>query len=95
MKNGQVVYFTKYALSSGISEQVLSDDFDRYEGSVLIENPTKWGNGSDLVSCKFIHETMEAASNHANQMRDKKIESLTKQIGKLKSKEFCDKPHRH
>ena len=88
MKSTQTVYFTKYALSSGISSEVLADDFGKYEGSILIVNKTRWGTSNDLVSDKFIHETMEEALKHAEQLRDKKLASLAKQMGKLKAKVF-------
>ena len=88
MKAGQTVYFTKYALSSGISEQILSDEFDKYDGSVLIVNKTRWGSSNDLVGEKFIHATMNDAVKHAEQLRDKKLASLVKQIDKLKAKQF-------
>ena len=88
MKAGQKVYSTKYALSDGIVEKILNDDFDKYEGSILTVNNERWGSSSDLIGRKFIHETMESAVKHSEELRDKKIASLAKQIDKLKAKVF-------
>ena len=88
MKAGQKVYSTKYALSDGITEKILADEFDKYEGSILTVNNERLGSSNDLVGRKFIHERMESAVKHSEELRDKKLASLAKQIDKLKAKVF-------
>ena len=88
MKAAQTVYFTKYALTDGISERILADEFDKYEGSIMLVNTTRRGSSSDLVSKKFVHETKESAVDHAEELKSKKIASLERQIKKLKAKSF-------
>lgn len=77
------VWITKYALTSGIKEmEVRQSEY----------NPdTVWGNA--LFDCyhgegREWHKTYEAALVRAEEMRKKKIVSLTKQIHKLENMRF-------
>lgn len=77
------VWITKYALSTGIKELEVeqSDGFlDMVRGKLL--NDYYHGEGMDW------HRTYESATVRANEMRQKKIASLKKQIEKLEKMRF-------
>lgn len=77
------VWITKYALSDGIKELEVeqSDGFpDIVCGKSL--NDYYHGEGKDW------HRTYESATVRANEMRQKKIASLKKQIEKLEKMRF-------
>ena len=77
------LWITKYALTKGISE-IECEDFEN--GAVKeTENPFPTfyhGEGSEW------HQTKESAIKKAEEMRQKKIESLKKQIEKLEQMKF-------
>ena len=77
------VWITKYALTSGIKE-IECEDCEN--GAVKeIENPFQTfyhGENSEW------HRTKESAIKKAEEMRQKKIESLKKQIKKLEEMRF-------
>lgn len=76
------VWITKYALTTGIFEADVdvSDDFPE----LVRVSPTQYfqGEGKDW------HRTKIEALQRAEEMRQKKIRSLKKQIEKLKKKTF-------
>lgn len=74
------VWITKYALTKGIFEidARITDDY-AFGGTVYecyIREGNEW------------HRTYEAAVHKAEEMRDKKIESLEKKFDKLKKMKF-------
>ena len=80
---GNKVYITKYALTQGIYEMNvdhMSDDGDTVYGKAW--NEFYHGNGKEW------HYTKEGAIKRAEELRIKKIQSLKKQIEKLKSLKF-------
>lgn len=77
------IYNTKYALTKGIMLQE-AEQIERNPQFVSIKNP-----GWHLILSKTDwHYTKEQAIERANEMRDKKIISLKKQIKKLESMDF-------
>ena len=80
---GEKVYITKYALTQGIYEMEvhrMSEDGSSVYGKAW--NEAYHGNGKEW--CR----TKEEAIKRAEEMRIKKIESLEKQIKKLKGLKF-------
>lgn len=76
------VYITKYALSQGIFEKEAKEC-----GNGMIATREKWsayfyGEGKEW------HRTKEGAIKRAEEMREKKILSLKKQITKLENLKF-------
>lgn len=81
MKAGQHVWLVKYALTAGITEEVVRSANDKYAYIV----GRSWGSfklGQDLF------ETYSAAVTAAEAMRQKKLESLRKQCMKLEKLKF-------
>jgi len=77
-------YITKYALSSGIDE--CEGQISNTSENMLV---SKTENG--YTTCfhgKDWHDTKESAIKQANEMRERKIKSLEKQIEKLKKLNF-------
>ena len=75
------VYITKYALTSGIEEievELCSDSMVRD----MAHSRYFHGDGKDW------HRSLESAKTKAEEMRNKKIASLKKQIDKLERLEF-------
>lgn len=76
------VYITKYALTQGIFEKEAED-----RGDEVIKTVDEWpalfhGEGKEW------HRTKESAVKRAEEMKIKKIQSLGKQIEKLKNLKF-------
>lgn len=85
MADKQIItaYITKYALTKGVQEKPVewSDDFphmiaDRATGYV------------DYIHKPYWYTSKESALKHAEELREKKIKSLEKQIAKLKKLKF-------
>lgn len=72
-------YITKWALTKGIIEL---DDPDFYENYIVISNIEPLINPVDWF------RTKQEAINSAEEIRDKKIASLRKQIAKLERMKF-------
>lgn len=80
---GEKVYITKYALTQGIYEMKVegkSDDGKSVYGKAW--NEAFYGEGKEW--CR----TKEEAIRRAEEIREKKIDSLKKQIEKLKTLKF-------
>lgn len=76
------VWITKYALTQGIFEkEAESCSVDEDGKMISVERYTYYHK-------PFWHETKEDALKHAEEMRIKKIQSLTKQIEKLRLIKF-------
>lgn len=83
------VWITKYALTQGVYEAEVIDDCRDTDPSgnmiaVKEESFTPYYHGKG----KEWHETKESAISKAEQMRQKKISSLKKQIEKLEKMKF-------
>lgn len=82
MQAGQNVWLTKYALSDGITEQVVKSF---YESGYVTLDGHQWNSykvGSD------VHASYEEAVAAAKAQREKRIASLKKQIAKLEKLAF-------
>lgn len=80
-----ILYLTKYALSKGIievSEDQLDQRYTREDSVKLIGYMDHFHFGKDIF------RTYEEAKKVAEQMRDKKIESVKKQLKKLEKMTF-------
>lgn len=77
------VYITKYALTQGIKKMEVEDVGD---GMVAVKTGIFYGyyHGEG----REWHKTKEGAIKKAEEMRDKKIENLKKQIKKLENMKF-------
>lgn len=74
------VFITKYALTKGIIEM---------EGEIVSANKDMIRVGENIWHVKpFWYEKREDAISHANEMRQKAINSLNKRIEKLKNLNF-------
>jgi hypothetical protein len=72
------VWVSKYALSEGVFES--EAEIDPRHGCARVKVP----NGTATwISKRFYHASREEAFANANDMRDKKIASLRKQIDRL------------
>lgn len=76
------VYVTKYALNNGIVEKEVKD-----VGNGAVEVLEKWG-GYLHGEGKEWHRTWESAVARAEEMRQRKIKSVEKQLAKLKNMKF-------
>lgn len=79
------VWITKYALTQGIIEKKARECGEGFDGMVKTEEkyPAYFhGEGKEW------HRTKESAIKRAEEMRQKKIESLKKQIKKLEVMTF-------
>lgn len=77
------VWITKYALSDGIKElEVEQSDFSPNMVFGKVYNDCYHGEGKEW------HRTYASATVRANEMRQKKIASLKKQIEKLEKMRF-------
>lgn len=78
------VYSTKYVLTQGI-EEVEGKELEREMFEYTIK-----GRYATLLhgEGKEWHRTLDSAKKRAEQIRDKKIKSLEKQINKIKSLSF-------
>lgn len=83
VKKGQRVWITRYALSSGIEENVASHDTSDYISVQGVWSLLKLG--------RDVHLSERAAIKAANAMRTKKIASLRAQIKKLEAMSFRSK----
>ena len=84
--NQITVYITKYALTKGIYEIVAVQGESHPES---IQQKTLPGEMSIcLHEGQDWHRTYSSACNRAKQMRDEKIDSLSKQIAKLEKMKF-------
>lgn len=85
MKEGDKVWLAKYALSGGVTEETVSSVFEgKFCNTIRTGDSYSYGYyiGSEIFPTK------QEAINKANEMRDKKIKSLEKQIDKLKKLTF-------
>jgi len=82
ISTGQRLWCSKYALSVGLTQEVLRSltDDGRYASTE---------RGHFLVIGQDIHVTREAAASKADAMRVKKIKSLKTQIAKLEKLTFA------
>lgn len=80
----QVIYVTKFAISSGIviAEAVAAPDGE----FVLARHPT-WSRPMGLRYPEW-HRTLSDAKDHARSMRDRRLAALEIQVSKLKAMEF-------
>ena len=81
------IWNTKYALTNGITEHEAEDCFHISEGWVKYQTDNGYlqylhGEG------KQWHRTQESALARAEEMRQKKIQSLRKQLAKIESLRF-------
>lgn len=83
----KTVYYTKYALTSGIQERIL-EKYDDEGYATLRKWPKEYGNSGIFVSRKEVSETLEDALVVAEEMRIRKLASLDKQIKKISALEF-------
>lgn len=85
------VWITKYALTQGI-EEIDSNQVKEFEitdtGYLCFRRNGKYLYTTELYSKKEWHQTKEFAVKKAEEMRQKKIESLKKQIKKLEEMRF-------
>ena len=80
------VYVTKHALTSGIEELIVEDC-----GDGIVKTPGLMSNGGGRYfhgKGKDWHEQEWQAKIRAEQMKEKKIKTLTKQIEKLEKMRF-------
>lgn len=78
------VWITKYALTQGIIEKE-AELCESYDGMIRVSGKFSYylhGEGKEW------HRTKESAIARAEEMRQKKIESLKKQIQKLEEMHF-------
>lgn len=79
------VWITKYALTQGIFTRDV-EKAREYPGLVTVKGSALWdsyhGEGKEW------HRTRESAVKRAEQMRDKKIASLEKQLARIKGLSF-------
>lgn len=81
------VWITKYALDSGIVEANIS--ISELRKDCLYKSiRLPYGTFDGMVDRNDIHESKESAIVKAEEMRQKKIESLKKQIKKLDGMKF-------
>lgn len=78
------VFITKYALTSGIKE------IEAEETTIpgMIKDTGQRFTSMYHTEGKDWHRTIESAVKRAEDMRDRKIASLKKQLGKLENMEF-------
>ena len=85
------VWITKYALTQGV-EEIDSNQVKEFEmtdtGYLCFRRNGKYSYTTELYSQKEWHQTKEFAIKKAEEMRQKKIESLKKQIKKLEEMRF-------
>lgn len=84
MKEGDMVWLAKYALSGGIKECEVESITTYSKEWVYL----KEFQGNSFKIGEHVFPTKQEAINKANDMRDKKIKSLEKQIEKLKKLTF-------
>lgn len=72
---GTLAYCTKWALSTGIREVLLT----KRESYAFID----LGGYTMCVSNSYVHDTLEAAQSHAAELAQCKLKSLDKQRAKL------------
>ena len=85
------VWITKYALTQGV-EEIDSNQVKEFEmtdtGYLCFRRNGKYSYTTELYSQKEWHRTKEFAIQKAEEMRQKKIASLKKQIEKLERMRF-------
>lgn len=85
------VWITKYALTQGI-EEIDSNQVKEFKmtdaGYLCFRRNEKYSYTIELYSQKEWHRTKESAIKKAEEMRQKKIESLKKQIKKFEEMRF-------
>lgn len=85
------VWITKYALTQGI-EEIDSNQVKEFEvtdtGYLCFRRNGKYSYTTELYSQKEWNQTKEFAIKKAEEMRQKKIASLKKQIDKLERMRF-------
>ena len=85
------VWITKYALTQGIEEIDLNQvkEFEMTDaGYLCFRRNGKYSYTTEIYSQKEWHRTKESAMQKAEEMRQKKIASLKKQIDKLERIRF-------
>ena len=85
------VWITKYALTQGIEEIDLNQvkEFEMTDaGYLCFRRNGKYLYTTEIYSQKEWHRTKESAMQKAEEMRQKKIASLKKQIEKLEGMRF-------
>lgn len=82
-KTLETFYITKYALTKGIIEDKGEIVFGSQGRMICVDRKDMY-----LIGKPFWHIREEDAIEHAENMRDKKIKSLEKQIEKLKNLKF-------
>ena len=85
------VWITKYALTQGI-EEIDSNQVKEFEmtdtGCLCFRRNGKYSFVTEIYSQKEWYRTKESAIKKAEEMRQKKIASLKKQIEKLEKMRF-------
>ena len=85
------VWITKYALTQGV-EEIDSNQVKEFEmtdtGYLCFRRNEKYSFVTEIYSQKEWYRTKESAIKKAEEMRQKKIESLKKQIEKLERMRF-------
>ena len=85
------VWITKHALTQGI-EEIDSNQVKEFEmtdaGYLYFRRNGKYSYTTEIYSQKEWHRTKESAIQKAEEMRQKKIDSLKKQIEKLEKMRF-------
>jgi len=84
------VWITKYALTHGIfAKKVLISETDNNIIEIIKDEPLySWAQYQYHKEGKEWHRTKEAAIKKAEELRDRKIKSLERQIEKLKNMKF-------
>lgn len=77
-------FITKYALTSGIQEVGGCQKYYSEPKMISFKN----GFCTNYFHKPYWHESIDEAKKHADKMRIKKIESLEKQLAKLRSLKF-------
>lgn len=81
------VFITKYALTSGISE-CLAEIINYSNGDMAVGKPRPQDFDNSCFHKGEFFLDKEEAVKHCNDLRDKKIKNLEKQIEKLKNLKF-------
>jgi len=83
------VWITKYALTRGIFvKKAIINETDNNTVDIIDKDIISWEQSQYYGEGKEWHRTMEGAIKRAKEMRDKKINSLKKQLEKLKNMKF-------
>ena len=78
-------WITKLALTTGIYQTEVEDCFDTSTKKMVRETKTRFGNYFHIGDW---HRTREEAVKRAEEMREKKLLSLNKQIVRIKGLDF-------